>query len=91
MFDIIGICLGNTLWFAGLICILIGVWGVKVEPESIRKIVNMLKMTTGGTPKGFALKLNGLIEPVVRTKVFGRNMLIGGAVIMIIGATMLKA
>jgi len=85
---IAGVCIGNTLWLAGLILFLLGVWGVMVKKESIMKIVGMMSLTSGGKPRGFALKLKGLVDPADRRKTFGGMMLILGAVLLIIGSAL---
>ena len=82
---IIGVCLGNTLWLVGLIAVGIGIWGYKVNKESIVKVVSMMSMMTGGKTEGFALKLKGLVDPEDRTDELGKRMLIVGAILLIIG------
>jgi len=90
LIDIIGICSGNTLWLLGLISVGVGVWGLKVKKESVLKAVNMMSMMTGGKPVGFAGKLKGLVDPVDRTREFGRKMLILGGILLIIGAAFIR-
>jgi|GEM_PF-2899415 len=87
---ILGICLGNTMWLAGLILVGVGVWGLKVKKESLLKVVGMMSMMTGGQPQGFALKLKGLVDPVDRTDNFGKRMLIIGIALLIIGCAFIR-
>lgn len=85
--DVTGIFLGNTLWLVGLMIVGVGIWGYKVKKDSVVKIVNMMSMMTGGQPKGLALRMKQLIDPVDRTDEFGRRMLITGIIIIVIGCT----
>lgn len=87
LFSVIGVCLGNTMWLVGMVATGVGLWGLRVEKESIIKMVGMMSLMSGGQPKGFALKLKGLVEPVDRRKEFGRNVLIAGIIILIIGCS----
>ena len=87
---IIGIFLGNSLWLVGLIVLGIGIWGLKVEKESIQKAVGMMSLATGGEPKGLALKLKGLIEPEDRTDEFGKRMLVIGVILLIVGCSFIR-
>lgn len=89
--DVIGICTGNTLWLAGLVCVGLGVWGLKVKKESVLKAVTMMSMMTGGKPVGFAGKLKSLVDPTDRTKEFGKKMLIAGGIILVIGASFIRS
>lgn len=86
MGGILGVCLGNTLWLAGLIIVGVGIWGLTVSKESITKAVGAMSLMTGGKPAGFALKLKGLIDPVDQRRDFGRRMLAIGIVLLIIGS-----
>lgn len=87
---IIGVCLGNTMWLAGLITVGVGVWGLKVKKDSIMKAVTAMSMLTGGKPQGFALKLKGLVDPVDKTNEFGKRMLVIGIILLIIGCAFIK-
>lgn len=88
--SVTGICLGNTLWFFGLIVVGLGVWGLVVEKDTIIKTVGAMSLMTGGQPRGFALKLKGLVDPVDRRKSFGRNALLAGIVCLIIGCSLIS-
>ena len=83
---ILSVCIGNAVWLAGFLVLLVGVWGLKVKKESIMKAVNMMSLATGGQAQGFALKLKGLVEPEDRTDEFGKRMLIIGIVLLIVGS-----
>ncbi len=91
LIGIIGIFLGNGLWLCGLVLVGIGVWGVRVNPESVNKMVGLMSMASGGTPQGFALRLKGLVDPVDRTTQFGRRMLVLGVVALVIGCSFVRA
>ncbi len=85
--NIIGVFLGNTLWLAGLIVLLVAIWLYRVKPESIMKVVNVMSMMSGGEPKGPALRLKSLVDPVDRRRETGRKLLIGGIIVVIIGCS----
>lgn len=87
--SVLGICAGNNLWLMGMVVVGIGIWGVKVKKESVEKMVRMMSMTTGGKPKGFALKVKNLIEPVDRTNQFGYRMLILGITLIVVGCSLI--
>ncbi len=84
---ILGICLGNTLWLAGMIMLGVAVWAYRVKPHSIEKTVRMMRAMTGGKPRGFALRLKGLIDPVDRTREFGGRLLVASIIILVIGCS----
>ena len=86
-FDVLGVCLGNTLWLVGLIALGIAIWAFKVKKESITKMVNMMSMMTGGKPQGFALKLKGLVDPEDRRGSFARKTLVIALVLLVVGGS----
>ncbi|MFO8058128.1 MAG: hypothetical protein R6V10_12595 [bacterium] len=85
--SIIGIFLGNSLWLAGLIVVGIGIGVYRARPQSIEKAVRLMAMMSGGEPKGPALRLKSLIDPVDRRREVGRKLLIGGVIFIIIGCS----
>jgi hypothetical protein len=88
LFDVIGICLGNTLWLAGMIALGTGIFCLKVRMESIQKAVKLMSAMTGGKPKGFVKQLNSLIDPIDRRKDIGRRALLAAAALIAIGCTL---
>jgi hypothetical protein len=87
LFSVIGICLGNSLWLVGLIVLGLGIWIYRVHPESIMKVVNLMSMMSGGEPKGPALRLKSLVDPVDRRSEVGKKLLIGGIIAIVIGCS----
>ena len=88
---ILGVCLGNTLWLAGLIVLGVGIWGLRVGRGSIKKMVGVMSLATDGKPQGLALKIKGLIEPVDRRKEFGKRMIIIGTILLVIGSAFVSS
>lgn len=88
VWDVLGVCLGNTVWLAGLLTLGLGIWALRVRKESIQKVVGMMSMMTGGQPKGPALKLKSLVDPEERTKPLGRRLLVVAVVLLLFGSTM---
>jgi hypothetical protein len=88
--DLIGICAGNLLWLLGLILLGVGIWGITVKPESVKKMVGLMSLTSGGQPRGFAQRLKGLVEPVDRSSGFGWTTLILGIILMAAGCYLIK-
>ncbi len=86
--DVIGICLGNTMWLAGMAGLGIGIWIYRVKVDSVKKSVKMMSAFTGGKPRGFAKQLLSLVDPVDRRHEVGRRLVFGGVALILIGCTL---
>jgi hypothetical protein len=84
----LGVCLGNSMWLGGMIMFGLGVLAVRAKKESVLKMVGVMSMLTGGQPKGAALKLKGLVDPVERQKSLGHRLLVVAVVLLLFGSTM---
>ena len=88
--DLLGICLGNTLWLLGLVLAGVGIWGLRANQEKVMKLVGMLSIASVGQPQGLAEKLAALVQPKDRTTPFGLVMLAIGMAAIMIGCYLIK-
>ena len=84
----LGVCLGNSMWLGGVIMFGLGILAVRAKKEGVLKMVGVMSMLTGGQPKGAALKLKGLVDPVERQKSLGHRLLVVAVVLLLFGSTM---
>jgi hypothetical protein len=88
--DLAGICAGNLVWLVGLALWGVGLWLIRVAPESIYKMIGYLSLSTTDPTQGLPGLLRGLLEPKPRTRTYGLLVLLFGLILMAGGALLIK-